>query len=183
MKIKAKPNGGLTPLDLKGVRPLWGFVVGCLVLTCLSAGCSPKWRQKFIRKNKGTAQTPQPILVLQPDQKSLLPAADRYREHFAFWKSWHSGLLDSFGQVRKRDVAQLNGAVGELQSMISLLAGAPADRLREILMELREYQAQLNRTAPTGQMPAATRTRLEQLFREISKKYHYAHVKDALARE
>lgn len=146
-------------------------------------GCSPKWRAKFIRKKKGAAAVSQPILVLQPDYKALLPAADRYREHFAYWKSWHTGLLDSLGQIRKRDIAQLNGVIGELQAMQALLAGPPADRLLEVLADLRELQDQLGAAPVTWQIPSATRSRLEQLYREIGKQYYYARVKDALVSE
>ncbi|MBI3312163.1 MAG: hypothetical protein HYZ88_01380 [Candidatus Omnitrophica bacterium] len=174
----------------KPVRPAphpvgFKYLVVLLVVILLvgTAGCSPKWRAKFIRKRKGTPTAPQAILVLQPDQKALMPAPDRYREHFAFWKSWHSGLLDSLGQVRKRDNAQLNGAIGELQAMQTLLVGPPANRLREILVELRDLQSDLNSKPATWQIPAATRTRLQKLFREIGRKYPYSNVKDAFAPE
>lgn len=155
------------------------LITGCLV----SAGCSPKWRAKFIRKRKTAAPVASPILVLQPDYKATLPAPDRYREHYAYWKSWHSGLLDSYGQLRKRDRVNLQGVLGEAEAMQALLTGEPSEHLRRLLLDLREIQDQWDRMPDSWQPPMSTRARLEQLFREINKNFHYAKVKQSLIQE
>ena len=80
------------------------FLAVLLILSVSAvSGCGPEWKKKFIRKRKN-AQVTQPILLLQPDYKAVMPAKDRYREHFAFWKSWHTEMLSSFGQLKRRDL-------------------------------------------------------------------------------
>lgn len=174
----------LKQLSSPSRHPWLGICSVFLIIFLLgAAGCSPKWRAKFIRKSTKSKATAQPILVLQPDQKAVLPPADRYREHYAYWKSWHGDLLDSLGQLRKRDLVQINGAIGELQAMQSVLTGPPSEGLRKILLEMRNLQAQWAAAPVTWQIPSATRTRLQQLYREIDKNYPYARVKNALVRE
>ena len=151
---------------------------------CLSVvGCSHEWRKKFIRKRQKEVQPPQAILTLQPDYKAMVPAADRYREHFAFWKSWHGELLSSLGQIQKRDVRYLNGVIGELRAMISLLTGEPAQRLREILTELQEMEDKWSSAPSTWSIPISQRTTLERLQRGIDKAFYYSRVKEFLVKD
>ncbi len=135
-----------------------------------------------MRKRKNP-KPPQAILTLQPDQKAVLPAADRYREHYALWKSWHADLLNSYGQIQKRDVATLTGAVGELRAMQRVLSGSPAESLSEILAELTDLEQKWKSSTRPWAPSAATRTRLEQLQRQIQKKFHYSEVKEFIAQE
>ena len=151
-----------------------------LIASVLLCGCSPEWRKKFIRKRHKDTGPPPAILVLQPDYKAVYVPADRYREHYAFWKSWHSELLISLGQVHKRDVTYLNGVIGELRSMQALLSGKPSQRLHDILVELSDLQNRWQRVPDTWQMPASDRTQLERLQREISKKFQYGGVKQEI---
>ena len=157
------------------------LLAALLILSVFTAGCSSRWRNKFIRKSKNP-RTAQAILVLQPDQMAVMPAADRYREHFAFWKSWHGQLLDSFGQTKKRDLTNLNGAIGEMRSMQALLTGQPADRLKEILAEMDEMEERWS-IAPMPAHPTGDRTSLERIQREVGKKYHYSNIKQTVIPE
>ena len=154
----------------------------CLLAAVLLAGCSPGMKSKFLRKRKN-AKPPQAILALQPDQKAVLPAADRYREHYAFWKSWHADLLNFYGQIQKRDVAYLTGAVGELRAMQRVLSGPPADSLGKILTELTDLEQEWKNATGPWAPAASTRSRLEQLQRQIQKKFHYSEVKEFIAQE
>ena len=155
---------------------------GLLVGAALS-GCNSTWRAKFIRKrNKNVGASPA-ILVLQPDYKAVYPPADRYREHYAFWKSWHSELLISLGQIHKRDVTYLNGVIGELRSMQAILSGRSAQRLHDILVELSDLQDQWERAPDTWPIPASHRTRLEKLQREIDNKFNYSDVKEEIVQD
>lgn len=149
--------------------------------TFLLSGCSAEWRKKFIRKSKNP-RTVQAILVLQPDTLAVLPAADRYREHFAFWKSWHGDLLGSFGQNKKRDLANLHGAIGELRSMQELLTGAPAERLKEVLADMDRMRDRWS-LSPTALHPAGDRTSLEKIQREVGKTYHYSNIQQTVIPE
>lgn len=156
-----------------GVR----LVAAALILSFLAGGCSREWRRKFIRKPKDV-QRPQAVLVLESDVQATHPPDVRYREHFAYWKSWHSELLASFGQIRKRDLAYLNGCIGELRSLAGLLSGPPARRLQEILKEMEGMRAAWEGQPQTGYATAAGRGRLEKIQREVNKHLHYSKVKD-----
>ena len=155
-------------------------LIGLLVMD--ASGCNSSWRKKFVRKRKKETAGPQAILALQPDAKAVFPPADRYRQHFAFWKSWHGDLLSSLGQIHKRDLRTMDGVIGELRAMQSDLTGPPADRLKEILVELSEMQDQWERAPGNAPIPAAHRTRLQQLQREINKKFHYSNVKELIVK-
>ena len=144
------------------------------VLCLLETGCGPQWKRKFIRKGK-VVSAPQPILELQSDVQATYPPAVRYQAHFAYWKSWHSELLSSLGQSRKRDLRYLSGVIGELRAQVELLTGPPAERLQGILSELTQFEREWQE-APAD-IPASTRTRLEQLQRQIDREFHYAEVK------
>lgn len=159
-------------------RTLLAFTLLLPILALSAAGCSRDWKKKFIRKRKNP-QVAQPILILQPDHLAVMPAADRYREHFAFWKSLHGDLLSSFGQLKKRDLVYLSGAIGELRAMQALLTGEPADRLKELLVGLDEMEERWNRS-PTASHPASDWTTLEQVQRKVSKTFHYSNIKQTM---
>ncbi|MBI3616383.1 MAG: hypothetical protein HY211_07705 [Candidatus Omnitrophica bacterium] len=149
-----------------------------LFLICtLLAGCSPQWRGKFTRKKKGVSG-PQPILTLQSNVQATHPPAIRYQEHFAYWKSWHSELLGSLGEIRKRDMTYLNGSIGELRSLAQLLSGPPSEKLKGILVELNDLQEQWEGRSQAWSVSSSERTRLEQLERQINRDFYYSKVKE-----
>ncbi len=156
----------------------------CLLssLLCLLAltGCNSSWRKKFVHTRKKEPAAPQAFLVLQPDHKAVFPPDVRYRQHYAFWKSWHGDLLGSLGQIHKRDLRTLDGVIGELRAMQADLSGPAAERLKEILVELSSLRDEWESSHGVGPMPVSHRTRLEKLQREISKKFHYSNVKDSI---
>ena len=134
----------------------------CLLLILPMMGCSPAWKRKFIRKSKD-AVLPQPILVLQSNVEATYPPDVRYQAHFAYWKSWHGELLDSLGQIRKRDSRYLAGVISELRSMEKILTGPPAQRLTKILEELSQIQERWQQAPEPWAPSSAQRVRLEQL--------------------
>ena len=148
------------------------FLIFFLLLA--SAGCGRKIQ--LIRKNK-KVRTPQPILVLQPNDQAMYPAAVRYQEHFAYWKSWHSELLGSYGQMRRRDLRNLSGVISELRSMQDILTGPPAEHLRSVLQEISAVEEKWRQESETWTPSTMMRSRLEQLMREIDRSFYYKKVK------
>lgn len=155
-----------------GMRLIGLGLIGCFLVS----GCSREWRQKFMRKRKNVS-APQAVLVLQSDVQATHPPEVRYQEHFAYWKSWHSELISSFGQIRKRDMAYLNGCIGELRSLAQLLSGPPSEHLRKILEEMGDMQEKWEAQPSTGYATSSARTRLEQMEREINRDFYYSKVK------
>ncbi|MDO8730583.1 MAG: hypothetical protein Q7J69_05345 [Candidatus Omnitrophota bacterium] len=155
------------------------FFVSCFLVE----GCNSSWRKKFIRKKKKEVAAPQAFLVLQPDHKAVFPPDVRYRQHYAFWKSWHGELLGSLGQIHKRDLRTMDGVIGELRAMQADLSGPPAERLKEILVELSHLQDEWESSPGNAPVQVSHRTRLEKLRREISKKFHYSEVKESIVLE
>ncbi len=143
-------------------------------------GCGPQWKKKFVRKRAKEAPIAQPILELQPDMKAVLPAADRYREHYAFWKSWHSELLLSLGQIQKRDQRYLAGSLNELRAMQALLTGEPSDKMKIILLEMSEIQQQFTNASPAWHPSSSIRTQLERIERQVNREFQYSKVKKSL---
>lgn len=158
-----------------------GRTVALLLVLCLPlAGCGQDWKKKFIRKRSKPAEQAQAVLVLQKDHQAMYAPDVRYKEHYAFWKSWHGELLISLGQIRKRDLRYLDSTIGELRSMQALLSGEPSERMREVLVELSDLRDRWDSTPEALQIPSSDRTRLERLQREISKKFHYSEIKDSI---
>lgn len=146
-----------------------------------AAGCSPTWKRKFVRARVKKSSAPQPIFSLLPEQEAAGPPAIRYQERFAYWKSWHSELLNSIGEIRKRDIRYLDGAIGELGSMTGLLREGPEkQRLNEIITELAQLRDTWNKRDGYWMPLSKERTRLQQLGREIDKKFHYSKVKQSV---
>ena len=152
--------------------------IGVLIIS--SAGCGPQWKKKFIRTRKGERAGPQPIFVLESEEKATYPPSTRYRQHYAYWKSWHTDLLETYGQLRKRDVRYLNGVIGEMRPMSELLSGEPGDRMKKILAEFVQLQEGWAKIPEPWAPSHATRTRLEQLRRIIDRDFHYSKVKKFL---
>ena len=181
--MPAQSSGACSPrLPPRPFRRLLASLL-CFSICLSMVGCSREWRKKFVRKQKKETAEPQPILTLQPDYKAMYPAADRYREHFAFWKSWHSELLSSLNQIHKRDLRYLSGTIGELRAMQSLLTGEPARRMTEILAKLQEMEDKWNKAPSTWSIPTSDRTELQRLQREIDKAFYYSKVKDSLVKD
>ncbi|MBI3332800.1 MAG: hypothetical protein HYZ93_01765 [Candidatus Omnitrophica bacterium] len=147
-----------------------------LCLALVTAGCGPQWKKKFVRKRKNV-EGPQAVLVLEPDVRATHPPAVRYQEHFAYWKSWHSELLNSYGENRKRDLRHLVGMISELRAMAEVASGPPAEHLRRILVELGDLEDSWERSQGGWPPSANIRVRLERLEREIDKELHYSKVK------
>ncbi|MCM8794824.1 MAG: hypothetical protein NC819_03370 [Candidatus Omnitrophica bacterium] len=155
------------------------LAVTAFVLT--GTGCSHDWKKKFVRKRKKEIKAAQPILTYQSDQEAAGPASVRYRQRFAFWKSWHTDLVRSYGESQKRDIRYLNGTIGELGSMAGILEEGPAaQRLREILAELNELKGRWESREGAWSPPLNEKIRLEQLQREIERELRYAKVKQWL---
>ncbi len=149
------------------------------MLAAVGMGCSPRWKEKFIRKHK--AKPVEPILVLASDEEALLPPEDRYREHFAFWKSWHLQLMEHLGTMRKRDIRNLSESAGELRAMVELLTGTPREELRKVTDELGDLEAKWRQKPSAGwRVSTATQSRLNQIKRLINRKYHYSRVKESV---
>lgn len=158
------------------------LIFGLILLLAVDlTGCGPQWKRKFIRKGKEVSP-PQPILVLESDEKAVLPPAARYQEHYAYWKSWHSELLSSYGQIHKRDLRYLSGAIGELRAMREILSDGPAAaRLQEILTQLNQMETSWQ-SAPEGvwQPSVRDRSQLQKFQRLIEKDFTYSHVKESV---
>ncbi len=150
-------------------------VVACVLL----GGCSHEWKKKFLRKRK-EVRPPQAVLALEPDHKAMYPPAVRYREHFAFWKSWHSELLTSLGEIRKRDLRYLDGTIGEAASLQALLTGPQADELRAVLKELRGISDRWKRSTGPWEVSARDRMTLQRLERKIQGHFQYGDVREAI---
>lgn len=161
--------------ELVEARKRFAIVLLAFLFTVLSlAGCGRNIQ--LIRKRKPHAP-PQPIMVLERNDQALYQPALRYQEHFAYWKSWHADLLNSYGQMRKRDLRNLSGVISELRAMEYILTGPPADHLRGILQEISAMEEKWRTEPDTWTPPSTFRNRLAQLMREIDKSFYYKKVK------
>ena len=146
------------------------------------SGCSREWKKKFVR-NKSKPKTIQPILTLEADAQATYPSSIRYQEHFAYWKSWHSELLASFGQIRKRDERYLGGAIGELSAMRELLTGEPQAQLGEVLARLNAMQEIWAQKPESWKPPVSDRSTLERIQRQVNKGFYYSKIKQSMVRD
>ena len=159
-----------------------GRLVALAVLAafvCGTAGCGQVFKRKFVRKNQ-KVKTVQPILTLESDAQATYPPAIRYREHYAYWKSWHSELLASYGQIQKRDLSYLNGSLSELASLKELLTGEPQQRLVAILIEMNRIRDSWLKMPEPWKPPVSDRTTLQRIERAVTKKFVYSKIRKAI---
>src|SRR3989338_3549725 len=105
------------------------IVACCLSLVAALTGCESLQR-KLTRKKK-PQPPPAPVTVFQ-DYSAAMTPLDRYQKHYAIFDYWNAGLLAAL-EARplnpKRVTLASTAALGELETMRTLLTESAAARL------------------------------------------------------
>src|SRR3989338_8822774 len=122
----------------------WIFLIAvCCLLSAGITGCESLQR-KLTRKKK-VQPPPAPVTIFQ-DYSAAMTPLDRYRKHYAIFDYWNAGLLAAL-EARplnpKRVKLASTEALGELETMKTLLTEAAAARLDPLVKE----QAKIHREA------------------------------------
>lgn len=151
------------------------FVLAILVLFNL-IGCDALQR-KFTRKKKATVKAPR-IYQLKKYEKK--PSPELYKQHYAYWQSWHSELIKVLGQNHKKDKRCIEEAVGHLIDMHNILVPEKGKELESHIAKLEEIKDIIFKEEPTQANKDYISRTLEREDRVIKKEFNYAKVKDNL---
>ena len=154
-------------------------VACCLLLVASITGCESLQR-KLTRKKKAQPP-PAPVTVFQ-DYSAAMTPLDRYQKHYAIFDYWNAGLLAAL-EARplnpKRVTLASTEALGELETMKTLLTEAAAARLDLLVKE----QAEIHREAIGPGLDARSATvarRLEAHIRSIHRDFFWRKIQDEL---
>ena len=160
-------------------RVFWLTV--CSALLTGLAGCESLER-KFTRKPKNPPPPPNPIIQFQDYTRSLTPL-DRYRKHYMIFDYWSEEFIDTLrspSMNQKRLIRASSEALGELQTLQSLLREDKAAQLTPLLEERREINRQVQRGAVDGLRATTTLRALESHSRQIHRDFFWRDVQDHL---
>jgi len=156
------------------------LVACCLSLVASLTGCESLQR-KLTRKKK-PQPPPTPVTIFQ-DYSAAMTPLDRYRKHYAIFDYWNAGLLAAL-EARplnpKRIKLASTEALGELETMKSLLADEAAARLEPLVKEQTEIHRVLLSSGFDASRSAVVNRRLEAQTRSIHREFFWRKVQDQL---
>src|SRR3989338_7207611 len=155
-------------------------VACCLLLVAALSGCESLQR-KLTRKKK-TQPPPAPVTVFQ-DYSAAMTPLERYQKHYAIFDYWNAGLLVAL-EARplnpKRVTLASTEALGELETMRTLLTEAAAARLDPLVKEQTKIHHEAVSPGLDDYGAATVARRLEAQTRSIHRDFFWRKVQDEL---
>jgi hypothetical protein len=150
-----------------------------LIGIILSTGGCTSLRKKFIRKKK--YQKEEPVYINFKDYPAK-PSRDAYVDYFLFVKGWLDDLTESLrverlnaGYNNKRERRAINGAVMNLEQMISFFNQDGKEKIYPLYVELVKIKDTLEKDP---NMSPARRTivlnKIEHFRREFEAEFKYS---------
>lgn len=156
------------------------LVACCLLLVAALTGCESLQR-KLTRKKK-TQPPPAPVTVFQDYSAAMTPLA-RYQKHYAIFDYWNAGLLAAL-EARplnpKRVTLASTEALGELETMNTLLTEAAAARLDPLVKEQTKIHREVLSPGLDAYRSATVARRLEAHTRSIHRDFFWRKIQDEL---
>jgi len=152
------------------------FVLLTVVLLAGLIGCDAI-QKKFTRKNKPTVKIPR---FYQLKKYTRKPSPELYKQHFAYWESWQSELIQFLGQNHKKDVRAMEEALGHLKDMQSILIPSKADDIQPHVEKMEEAKEIVLRGDLTFATQDYVRGVLDREDRAIKREFCYNKVKNDL---
>lgn len=159
------------------------FVLFCTLCAVLSTliGCEAFVR-KFTRKPKGQ-DLDKPEMVLAPEEYTgpQMSKEELYRQYFLYWKSWQDELVLSLqpGGNHKKQMDCVNEALKNLVKIKELLVAQKGEQVDTYLTQLEDLKNLIKQDIYSNNT-ATSRTKAEQLKRNILRDLSYNKVKDSL---
>src|SRR3990167_1909547 len=155
-------------------------VACCLLLVASVTGCESLQR-KLTRKKK-VQPPPAPVTLFQ-DYSAAITPLDRYQKHYAIFDYWNAGLLAAL-EARplnpKRVMLASTEALGELETMKTLLTESAAARLDSLVKEQTKIHHEAVSPGLDAYGAATVARRLEAQTRSIHRDFFWRKVQDEL---
>ena len=155
-------------------------VACCLSLIAGVTGCESLQR-KLTRKKK-SQPPPAPVTIFQ-DYSAAMTPLDRYQKHYAIFDYWNAGLLAAL-EARpvnpKRVTLASTEAMGELETMKSLLTDAAAARLDPLVKEQAKIHHEVTGPGFDASRSATVVHRLDAQTRSIHRDFFWRKIQDEL---
>jgi hypothetical protein len=150
--------------------------ISTIFLAANLTGCEALQR-KFTRKKKDTVKMPRFYQIKKYTKK---PSPELYKQHFAYWESWQSELIQYLGQNHKKDVRAMEEAVGHLKDMQSILIPSKADAMQPHVERMEAARAIVLRDDISFATKDYVRGVLDREDRIIKREFCYNKVKNDL---
>jgi hypothetical protein len=158
-------------------------ILGCtlVVLFLILTGCEAFVR-KFTRKPKDRDLS-RPQMVLAPEEYTgpQMSKEELYRQYFLYWRAWQDELILSLEPRanHKKQMDCINQALKNLARIKGLLAAQKSEQANRYLIQLEDLRGLIERDVYSNNI-VNTRTKAEQLKRNILRDFSYNKVKDSL---
>ena len=150
------------------------LLVAIFVITSL-VGCDALQR-KLTRKNK-VVKAPH---FYQLKKYTRKPSPELYKQHFSYWRSWQSELIQFLGDNHKKDKQAIDEAVGQLKDMQSILIPSKAENMQLHVEKMEGVKETISRRDLSFANKDYVRRILEREDRAIKREFCYEKVKNSL---
>jgi len=154
----------------------WAVLAG--VLFSLS-GCADLERIKdqigqILPKQKKAEEETEITRYVPVKTYDVHPSIELYTKRYIFWKNWHREILAVLrDENQKKARVAIEQEVGNLRDMERMLVDEKGERLREIIDEMSQIEAQIKKEKVTTGNEVRIRKKLEFLGKEIKRDYSY----------
>src|SRR3989338_6439041 len=114
-------------------------IIALFVIAAELAGCGSmptKLERKFTRKKKEPVHRPAAIYIEEGAYQKKFSNDYYYKTHYTMWRSWHSELVDQFGDNHKKTERCAQEAYSHLRQMGQYLNEAKREELEPLIESL-----------------------------------------------
>ena len=152
---------------------LSAFLILAVIVS--TAGCSPEWQKKFIRKKKDVAKKPR---IWQDKKYSKEPTETLYTKHYNYTIAWLSELTDNLGDNNKKDLRCIEEALGQVEDMQYCLIRDKAKELDKHISRLKEVRDIIKREDLGQANKDYVRSSVEREERFLRSEFYYHKIKN-----
>ncbi len=153
----------------------WIVLLSVIFLAMSLTGCEAL-QKKFTRK-KTTVKNPH---FYQLKKYTRKPSPELYKQHYAYWESWQSQLIQVIGENNKKDKQCIEEAVGHLKDMQNILIPTKAEEMQPHIEKMEDAKEAIFRGELNFAKRDDIRRTLEREDRAIKRGFCYNKVKDYL---
>lgn len=148
-----------------------------LILFISFSGCATL-QKKFVRKKKQEEKAT-PIITMYDYSKDLR-VDELYKKHFLFWKTWQLELIERMDATYKKRNVCYDHIIASLMEMERYLAAPKREELQPFLERIKSIDPMIRKGRLSKSEKYRMREMLEDVRRQIEKRFSYSDVKDFL---
>ena len=153
----------------------WFVLLVAIFAIASLTGCDAMQR-KFTRK-KTVVKAPH---FYQLKKYARRPSPELYKQHFSYWRSWQSELIQFLGDNHKKDKQAIEEAVGQLKDMQSILIPSKAEDMQPHVEKMEGVEETIFKGELSFANKDYVRRILEREDRAIKREFCYEKVKNSL---